>query len=74
MVSDGNVVGRTTAHTNSKLDAKLGAKHLLFGFTEFVEDRDVFAALVAALETRARAPAPSACWGPSTCCPISRAE
>ena len=65
---------RTTAHTNSKLDAKLGAKHLLFGFTEFVEDDEVFAALVAALEARARASAPSACSGPSTCCRTSREE
>lgn len=64
VVSDGNVVGRTTAHTNSKLDAKLGAKHLLFGFTEFVEDRAVFAALVAALETRARAAGAERLLGP----------
>ena len=53
-VLDGeNVVGRTTAHTNSKLDKKLGGRHLLFGFTEFVEDDDVFAALLGGLEAKA---------------------
>src|SRR4051794_30146440 len=64
VVRDGDVVGRTTAHTNAKLDAKLGAKHLLFGFTEFVEDRDVFEALVAALEARARASGAERLLGP----------
>jgi hypothetical protein len=54
VVQDGVVVGRTTAHTNSKLDEKLGAKQLLFGFTEFVDDEAVFGALVEALEERAR--------------------
>jgi hypothetical protein len=49
------VVARTTAHTNAKLDDKLGRRHLLFGFTEFVEDDEVFAALAAALEAKARA-------------------
>jgi hypothetical protein len=51
---DGVVVARTTAHTNDKLDAKLGAKHLLFGFTEFADDDEAFAALVAELHSRAR--------------------
>ncbi|HEX7310890.1 MAG TPA: hypothetical protein VF232_06895 [Gaiellaceae bacterium] len=50
----GEVVARTTAHTNSKLDAKLGGRHLLFGFTEFVEDDDVFASLLSGLEAKAR--------------------
>ena len=54
MISDGEVVGRTTAHTNTKLDAKLGAPQLLFGFTEFVDDDRVFGALADALEERAR--------------------
>ena len=45
IVSDGKVVARTTAHTNTKLDAKLGAPHLLFGFTEFVDDDGAFGAL-----------------------------
>jgi hypothetical protein len=49
-----DVVARTTAHTSSKLDAKLGRGHLLFGFTEFVEDDAVFSALAAALTAKAR--------------------
>ena len=53
-VREGVVVARTTAHTNDKLDAKLGTKHLLFGFTEFAEDDEAFAALVAELHSRAR--------------------
>ena len=46
VVRDQTVVARTTAHTNAKLDAKLGERQLLFGFTEFVDDGDVFAELV----------------------------
>jgi hypothetical protein len=55
VLKDGEVVARTTAHTSSKLDAKLGRRHLLFGFTEFVEDDDVFAALLNGLEAKTRA-------------------
>ena len=54
VVRDGTVVARTTAHTNTKLDAKLAERQLLFGFTEFVDDGEVFAELLAALEARAR--------------------
>jgi GNAT superfamily N-acetyltransferase len=54
VVRDGAVVARTTAHTNTKLDAKLGALQLLFGFTELLDDDEAFAALVSALEERAR--------------------
>jgi hypothetical protein len=50
----GRVVARTTAHWNAKLDAKLGRPHLLFGFTEFVEDDAVFGALLGGLEAHAR--------------------
>jgi hypothetical protein len=64
VVRDGVVVGRTTAHTNAKLDAKLGARHLLFGFTEFVDDDEVFAALVEGLQRRAHAIGASALFGP----------
>jgi len=56
VLRDGAVVARTTAHTNGKLDAKLGTKQLLFGFTEFVDDEQVFATLVEALDERARRP------------------
>ncbi len=54
VVRDGVVVARTTAHTNAKLDAKLGAKHMLFGFTEFFDDDAAFGVLVNELEARAR--------------------
>jgi hypothetical protein len=54
VVRDGVVVARTTAHTNAKLDAKLSMKHLLFGFTEFVDDDAAFGTLVDELEARAR--------------------
>jgi GNAT superfamily N-acetyltransferase len=50
---DGDLVGRTTAHRHARLDARLGAPHLLFGFTEFV-DGAVFDALVTELDRRAR--------------------
>jgi hypothetical protein len=64
VVQDGAVVGRTTAHTNSKLDEKLGARQLLFGFTEFVDDEPVFAALVGALDERARRLGAAQLFGP----------
>jgi hypothetical protein len=60
---DGQVVGRTTAHTSSKLDAKLGERSLLFGFTEFV-DEEAFAALAAELEARARTLGATQLFGP----------
>jgi hypothetical protein len=68
-VRDRTVVARTTAHTNSKLDAKLGARHLLFGFTEFVDDEEVFEAFVAALEERARAAGATRLFGPANLLP-----
>lgn len=64
VVRDGVVVGRTTAHTNSKLDAKLGAKHLLFGFTEFVDDDEVFTSLADELRRRARLVGATHLFGP----------
>ena len=64
VLDGGTVVARTTAHTSSKLDAKLGGRHLLFGFTEFVEDDGVFAALADGLERRARAVGAERLLGP----------
>jgi hypothetical protein len=64
VVRAGVVVGRTTAHTNSKLDAKLGARHLLFGFTEFADDAEVFDALVDELLRRARPAGAKGLLGP----------
>lgn len=57
------VVGRTTAHTSSRLDTKLGERSLLFGFTEFV-DEDAFAALLAGLEQRAERLGATQLFGP----------
>jgi hypothetical protein len=68
-VRDGAVVARTTAHTNSKLDEKLGERHLLFGYTEFVDEDDVFAALVTALEARARRAGAHRLFGPANLLP-----
>ncbi|MBO0898717.1 hypothetical protein J1G43_01905 [Cellulomonas sp. zg-ZUI22] len=48
----GRAVGRTTVHTDARLDARLGAPSLLFGATEFA-DAPAAAALVRALEDRA---------------------
>ena len=62
-VREGAVVGRTTAHTNAKLDEKFGERHLLFGFTEFV-DAEAFGALAAALEERARELGAAQLFGP----------
>jgi hypothetical protein len=69
IVRDGTIVARTTAHTNSKLDAKLGEPLLLFGFTEFVDDEEVFTALVAALGERARGLGARALFGPCNLLP-----
>jgi hypothetical protein len=55
VLRDGEVLARTTAHTYSKLDAKLGRRQLLFGFTEFVDDDGVFAGMLAGLEAKAEA-------------------
>lgn len=48
----GVVVGRTSMHRSAAFDAKVGPRQL-FGHTEFVEDDDVFAAIMDAVETRA---------------------
>jgi GNAT superfamily N-acetyltransferase len=63
VVRGGEVVGRTTAHTNTKLDTKLGERNLLFGFTEFV-DEDAFGTMAAALEERARELGAARLFGP----------
>ncbi len=47
----GAVVGRTTVHTDARLDERLGARSLLFGATEFT-DETAARALVAELEQR----------------------
>ena len=64
IVRRGSVVARTTAHTNAKLDAKLGARQLLFGFTEFDDDGEAFESLLRALEERARRLGAASLFGP----------
>ena len=64
IVRDESVVARTTAHTNAKLDAKLAERQLLFGFTEFVDEEEVFAELLGALEARARRIGATRLFGP----------
>jgi GNAT superfamily N-acetyltransferase len=64
VVRDGTVVARTTAHTSAKLDAKLDTSQLLFGFTEFVDEDEVFSELVGALAERARRIGASRLLGP----------
>ena len=64
----GTVVGRSTAHTDARLDARLGARSLLFGATE-VADEEAAAALVAALDERARAHGADQLFGPVSLLP-----
>ena len=61
---NGELVGRTTAHRHRKLDERLGAPHQLFGFTEFVDDPDVFAAIADELTVRAREAGATRMLGP----------
>ncbi|WP_216363710.1 hypothetical protein [Subtercola boreus] len=64
----GQVTGRTTAHTDRRLDAKLGEELQLFGATEFC-DRETAAALFEALDRRARASGAAALFGPVSLLP-----
>ena len=65
----GRAVGRTTVHTDARLDARLGVPSLLFGATEFA-DADVAAALVRALGDRAAAdPGRAQLFGPVSLLP-----
>ncbi|MFF5179822.1 hypothetical protein ACFY2Q_17515 [Micromonospora sp. NPDC000316] len=48
----GDVVGRTSVHRSAAFDAKVGPRQL-FGHTEFVDDDDVFAAIMDGVEARA---------------------
>lgn len=64
VVRGGELVGRTTAHTSSKFDEKLGARHLLFGFTEFIDDDAVVSSLVDELTARAERMGAERLFGP----------
>ncbi len=46
---DGEVVARTTLHSDASFDAKLGRPLQLFGLTEFVDDTEVSRALFDAI-------------------------
>jgi len=64
----GTVVGRSTAHTDTRLDARLGVRSLLFGATEIADDAAA-AELVAALDERARAVGAEQLFGPVSLLP-----
>lgn len=52
---DGKVVGRVAAIINNKANEKWGRKAVRFGWIDFVDDRDVSAALLKAVEDYGRA-------------------
>ncbi|MEF2977052.1 hypothetical protein [Subtercola sp. YIM 133946] len=64
----GTVVGRSTVHTDARLDAKLGERLLLFGATEFA-DPPAADALFAHLEQRAHETGAEALFGPVSLLP-----
>lgn len=64
----GTVVGRSTVHTDARLDERLGARSLLFGATELA-DEAAAVALVAALDERARALGAQQLFGPVSLLP-----
>ncbi|WP_216363491.1 hypothetical protein [Subtercola boreus] len=66
--SSGTAVGRTTAHTDRRLDAKLGERLQLFGATEF-RDGEAAAALFAELDRRALASGGETLFGPVSLLP-----
>lgn len=64
----GSVVGRSTVHTDQRMDTKLGAPTQLLGATEFT-DSDVLAGLTAYVEEVARSAGRSAMLGPVSLLP-----
>jgi hypothetical protein len=66
--ASGRVVGRSTVHTDRRLDEKLGEKLLLFGATEFETDAAANV-LFDHLETRAEATGSAALFGPVSLLP-----
>jgi hypothetical protein len=65
----GEVVARTTLHTDAALDAELGGRHQLFGLTEFVDDESVAAALFAGVDAAARRTGRDTLFGPVSLLP-----
>lgn len=64
----GTVVGRSTVHSDARMDAKLGTPTQLLGLTEFV-DAASLVALVAYAEQRARAAGRTTLLGPVSLLP-----
>lgn len=64
----GTVVGRSTAHTEPRLDARLGVRSMLFGATEVADDAAA-AELIDALDERARAAGAAQLFGPVSLLP-----
>lgn len=61
---DGKPVGRITGIINRKVNEKNGEKSLRFGFTDFIDDKDVVDALFNAIETWGRQQGMSSIVGP----------
>jgi hypothetical protein len=66
--SDGRVVGRSTVHTDTRLDEKFGITSLLFGATDFAS-ADAASALFAYLDDAARAAGKRQLLGPVSLLP-----
>ncbi|MEP7764412.1 hypothetical protein [Sanguibacter sp. 25GB23B1] len=64
----GTVVGRSTVHTDARLDERLGTRSLLFGATELADEAAALA-LVAELDVRARAHGARQLFGPVSLLP-----
>lgn len=65
---DGNVVGRSTVHTDARLDARFGVPSQLFGATEFASP-EAATALFAHLDGAARAAGKAQLLGPVSLLP-----
>jgi GNAT superfamily N-acetyltransferase len=65
---DGRVVGRSTVHTDARLDEKFGVTSQLFGATDFASD-EAAAALFAHLDDAARAAGKQQLLGPVSLLP-----
>lgn len=65
---DGEVVGRSTVHTDTRMDAKLGARAQLMGLTD-VSDGAALRALASEAERRARHDARTVLLGPVSLLP-----
>jgi hypothetical protein len=67
--SNGDVVGRTTLHTDAAFDRKLGRPVQLFGLTEFVDDQTVAKTLFEEICAAGRAAGRMSAFGPVSLLP-----